>query len=411
MRRAGLNWAALREASWLRPQRARAYIVILAFVNFAALAVLLLTSRDGVDRNGFLLGTDFISFWTAGQMLHAGADVYDIAGHIGAQREFHAIPGEFTAFFYPPGFLVMVWPLGLMSYFPALIAWLAATGSLWLLALRSWTTRLGLRSPSLLLLIAFPPVLLTLTHGQTSFLVAALLGGGLLLVRERPWLAGVLLGLATIKPQFGLLVPVALLASGQWRTITAAGITAIGLAAAAALAFGPEVWPAWLAIANVAGNAADNGAIGYAKMVSLFAGLRLLGISSSLALLAQAALAFVLAAMVAMATWRRPISLGSAALVLAGAPLATPFVLDYDLVLIAFPLAYVFACTKRDGFRSWERITLAAGFALAAFARPLAISVGVPLAPWIVLGLFMLIWRRVRAGGGFDFDKGPGSLH
>ena len=34
---------------------------------------------------------------------------------------------------------------------------------------------------------------------------------------------GWLFGLATIKPQLGLLVPVALLASGQWRAIAGAG--------------------------------------------------------------------------------------------------------------------------------------------------------------------------------------------
>ena len=58
--------------------------------------------------------------------------------------------------------------------------------------------------------IAFPPVFLCLMQGQTGLLAAALLGGGLLALRPRPVLAGVLFGLLTVKPQLGLLLPFAL---------------------------------------------------------------------------------------------------------------------------------------------------------------------------------------------------------
>ncbi len=392
-----MAWEFLRKAEWLGPERARGYLLILALTMTAALVFLLVTSRGGIDRNGFLIGTDFISFWTAGQMLHQGANVYDVQAHIAAQREFHAVPGEFTAFFYPPSFLPMVWPLGLLPYFPALFAWLALTGAGWLAAVRVWFGRLGLKGPGLVLLIAFPPVFATLTHGQTSFLIAALLGGGLLLVRDRPWLAGVLIGLATIKPQLGLLVPVALLATGSWRTIIAAGAAAIALAGLAALAFGPQVWSDWLAVTSTAGQATEDGAIGFAKMVSLFAGLRLVGASGELAFAVQIALTLAVAGAIAAAAWRKPFTPGLAALVLAGAPLATPFVLDYDMVLMAFPLAYLFATARANGFLDWERIGIAAAFAAVAFARPLAIHVGVPIMPVLLIGLFLLVRRRVRA--------------
>lgn len=388
-----------RTAAWLGESRVRGYLVLLALVNVAMLAVIVLTAKGGVDRNGFLIGTDFISFWTSGRMLVAGGNVYDTAAHIAAQREFYTRPGEYTAFFYPPGFLPFVWPLGLLPYFPALAAWLTVTGAAWLAAVRAWFAALGLKGPSLVLIAAFPPVIVTLTHGQTSFLIAALLGGGLLLVRDRPWLAGVLIGLATIKPQFGLLVPVALLASGQWRTIAGACAAALALAGLAALAFGPQVWADWLAITRTAGSATDSGTIGFAKMVSLFAGLRLIGVPSDMAMVLQGGVTLAVAGAVAAASWRRPFTPGLAALVLAGAPLATPFVLDYDMVLTAFPLAYLFAQGRSGGFKDWERITIAAVFAGAAFARPLASGLGVPIMPWLLMGLFVLVWRRVRAEG------------
>lgn len=387
----------LRTAEWLGAGRARGYLRLLAAVNVVTLAFLMLTATDGIDRNGFLIGTDFISFWTSGRMLMAGANVYDTLAHVDAQRELYALEGEYTAFFYPPNFLPFVWPLGLLPYFPALAGWMAVTGAAWLAMVRGWFAALGLKRPGAVLTLAFPPLIVTLTHGQTSFLVGALLGGGLLLVRTRPWLAGVLIGLATIKPQFGLLVPVALLASGQWRTIASAGAAAVGLAAFAAVAFGPQVWSDWLTITQTASSATDSGSIGFAKMVSVFAGLRLVGVPSAVALAVQGVVTVSAAVMVAGTGWRHGFTPGLAALVLAGAPIATPFVLDYDLLLIAVPLAYLFAQGQADGFAGWERITIAGAFAGGALARPLAIYAGVPIMPWLLMALFVLVWQRARS--------------
>lgn len=82
---------------------------------------------------------------------------------------------------------------------------------------------------------------------------------------------------------------------------------------------------------------------------------------------------------------------------LAGAPLVTPFVLDYDLLLTGFPLAFLFASARAEGFADWERITIAAVFAGATFARPIALGLGVPIMPLLLAALFWVVWRRVRA--------------
>lgn len=57
---------------------------------------------------------------------------------------------------------------------------------------------------------------------------------------RRPLLAGLLVGLLTIKPQFGVLIPVLLIASGRWRVFTVATVTALALAAAAVMLFGMQ---------------------------------------------------------------------------------------------------------------------------------------------------------------------------
>ena len=54
----------------------------------------------------------------------------------------------------------------------------------------------------------------------------------------RPVLAWILFGLLAYKPQFGLMIPLVLVATGRWRTCAAAAATVAALAAVTTLAFG-----------------------------------------------------------------------------------------------------------------------------------------------------------------------------
>ncbi|MBO9519492.1 MAG: DUF2029 domain-containing protein [Porphyrobacter sp.] len=386
-----MTWHFFRKADWLDRSRATVYLALFAAINVASLVLLVATSQGGIDRNGSLLGTDFLSFWAAGQMLHSGAPVYDAAAHIAAQRAFYAPENGYMAFLYPPSFLPFCWPLGLVSYFPALVGWLLATGSLYVFAVRKWLDEMAVDRPTWLLCAAFPPVLLTITHGQSAFLVAGLLGLGALLVPRAPILAGALFGLATIKPQFGLLLPLALLMTREWRVILAAGVTALAVAIASAALFGWTIWADWYLASDRAQSALVAGEVAYAKMMSPLAALKLLGAPNGVAFAVQGIVAISVAGAVVWAAWGRRWNSALAALVLAGAPLVTPFVLDYDMVLLAFPLIYLAA----TGFRDWERLALVFGFAGAALARPLALHAGIPVMPLITGFLFVVLARRV----------------
>jgi len=86
-----------------------------------------------------------------------------------------------------------------------------------------------------------PAALWNFTAGQNGFLTAALIGGALVLMQRRPWLAGVCLGLLSYKPQFGLLFPVALVAAAQWRVIGAGAFTAAGMAVLSLIFSAPRV--------------------------------------------------------------------------------------------------------------------------------------------------------------------------
>ncbi len=389
-----MGWDFLRKADWLDAARVRGYLLLLAALNLATLLFLIGTSHAGVDRNGFLLGTDFLSFWTAGRMLHQGGAVYDAAAHIVAQRGYFAQPGSYTAFFYPPSFLLACYPLGFLSYFPALGGWLLATGAAYLLAVRLWLREAGVTQPLLLLAVAFPPVWITVAHGQTAFLVAALLGAGAFLVPARPVLAGICFGLATIKPQFGVLVPLVLLLTGEWRVIGAAAATAVLLGAVSALAFGPQTWAEWWAISHAAQAAMNEGSVGFAKMQSPFAAALLLGAPLALAYAVQGLVTVAVVVSLGWASWRRRYDLRLASAMLAGAPLTTPFVLDYDLVLLGFPLIALAAFAP---FRPWEKAALAVTFVAAAFARPLAVNLGIPIMPLVLIAFFIVVLRRALA--------------
>lgn len=389
----------LCKMAWLGKERTVAYLRIVALLNVAMLLVLIATSRGGVDFNGFLLGSDFISFWTAGHMLHAHADVYNSAAHMAAQRAFFASADGYTAFFYPPLFLPFCWPLGFLGYFPALALWLTTTGSFYVMAVSSWARRASVGLPLWLLIAAFPPVVLVMTHGQTSFLVAALLGLGALLVPGRPVLAGVLFGLATIKPQLGLLVPLVLLVTREWKVIGSAAMAALVLGLFSALAFGPQIATEWLAATRDAQEAMAGGAVGYGKMMSVFAAARLLGASAGVAYALQGLATATVAALLTRAAWGRCYSPGLGAAMLAGAPLATPFVLDYDLVLLAFPLLWLAGEGIRNGFAPWEKLALTLAFIAPVFARPLGMSVGVPIMPPVLALLFWAVLRRLSERG------------
>ena len=88
------------------------------------------------------------------------------------------------------------------------------------------------RLRTVLVALFAPASVINLGFGQNGFLTAALLIGGIRLTPSRQLIGGALLGLLAYKPQFGLVVAVAVIAAGLWRAAFAAVLT-IGAASAA----------------------------------------------------------------------------------------------------------------------------------------------------------------------------------
>lgn len=385
---------ALREAAWFDATRARAYCVILAAVSLVVAIGYLALSRDGLDPMGKPIGTDFASFWTASQLALSGhaADAWSMARHGAAQAAKFGKEAGYAAFFYPPPYLLVCLPLALMPYLVALVAWLAVTGAAWVKMLRGWIAASGAPGLGLLPLLTFPAVLINAGHGQNGFLTAALMGAGALAQPTRPWLAGVLFGCLVIKPHFGLLLPFYLLFARDWRCILATGVTA-GLFCLAALgAFGWPVWAAFFANADNAAAVLSHNTVGYHKMQSLFAAVRLLGAPEALAMGLQVAMALGVIALLYRLRQTGTV-LANAAGLCTGALLATPFVLDYDLTLLAVPMIWLYAQTQRTGFLPWERLLLGAAFLLPLLSRTLA-TFYLPVAPLVLAAVLLAIARR-----------------
>ena len=391
--------SGLRNARWLGPERARGYRLLLALMSAAAAAGWIARSRGGIDPAGKPLGTDFLAFWSAARLALAGtpAAAWDLATIGAAERASVAVDPGLSSFLYPPTFLLACLPFGLLPYFAALPVWLALTGGAYLLAIRRWLVP---HRGALITIAAFPAMLSNAGHGQNGFLTAALLGGGLWLVERRPWLAGAMLGALIVKPQLALALPVLVLAGGRWRVLWGALASAGALGLIATIAFGAEVWRAFLDAAPVGRAILDQGLVDPAKMVSLFAAARVLDVPAGIAFVVQGTGAFGAALLLAHVARARRIAPGGAA-ALAGActALMSPFLLDYDLTITAIPLAWLFSAGVRRGFMPWDKLVLGAGYLLPLVARPVAQATGVPLAPVVLWALALAVARAAMRDG------------
>ena len=373
----------------------RAYPRIVVALYVLLIVVWLSPSEGLIDRTGKPIGTDFVAFYTAGDLAARGqaSAVYDVpALHAAEQRTVGGAVDAFP-FAYPPSLLLALPALSALPYLVALPLWLIVT-FLPFAAVVRWAAP---HPVTLWLTLALPAAYLNVLHGQAGFLVAALFGGALVQLERRPVLAGVLLGVLTFKPQLGFLVPIALVAAGRWRAVAVAGATAIALMLASYAVFGAATWAAFLAGAEAARHHLETGELPWEKMHTVFAGARLIGVGVAGAYALQAAVSLAVAAAVWRA-WRGPADPAlKSALLTAGAVLAAPYGFEYDLVLLALPIAWLAWHGVQHGFRPGEKVGLLMAW-LMPFATPgIAAGLGVPLGPLVLAGFFWIIWRRIAA--------------
>lgn len=330
---------------------------------------------------------DFATTWSAGHMA--------LTGHAAAAYDWSALKlvdesvvghpfAGYLGWEYPPSLLFVAAALSLLPYAVAFVVWVFGTFLAYLAAMRSIVgDRIGY-----LLACAFPGVVANAVVGQNGFLSAALIGGSLSLMEQRPVCAGVLLGLLAYKPHLGILFPIALLAGGRWRVFVSAGIVAMLGIAASAAAFGFASWQGFLS--SIGYTFYVNGMIDWGKLQSMFGVTLALGGSEALAWAMQIIVVLLTAAAIAI-LWRSraAFELKAAALGV-GTLLAAPHLFAYDLVILAVPLAFLIRLGRADGFLAYEM----GGIGLACLFILLLPALKAPVGFAAILVVAALVLRR-----------------
>src|SRR5690349_3446123 len=179
------------------------------------------------DVSHFPLGRDFINIWMGSRLAaHSIMTLFDYGAYYDALKEAFGPETPFHNWGYPPTLLFLTQPLGSLPYWAALMIWTVLGFAIYAaVVLRELAP--SARAAACGLLLLAPATIVNVVTGQNGFYSAALLLGGIVALERRPVLAGVLFGLLTMKPHLGVLVPLALVMIGAWRTIAAAALTAV----------------------------------------------------------------------------------------------------------------------------------------------------------------------------------------
>jgi len=342
-----------------------------------------------IDEQGAGIAIDFVATWAAGHLTLAGhaASAYDL--NVLRHEQLLAVTkvnGNYP-WPYPPPYFLLAAPFALLSYSWGAIAWISATFAAYLAAIRAIVPRWFAMAAA----AASPFALWSAFTGQNGFLTAALIGGVLALLDRRPIIAGILLGLLTLKPQLGIIFPILLLLTGRWRVIAAATATVAAMAAVSCALFGVQAWRDFFAAIPEQGNLVlVQGAAAFTKQQSVHALVRVLGGGDPLAWAAHTAATVAVIAFTAW-LWLRPVDYRLKAAAAGAAVLTiTPYLFLYDLPILTVPVVFIMSAGATYGFVPGERTALA--FLMVGMLFFSGSPVGVPL----LLALWLVIVLRLR---------------
>ena len=310
-----------------------------------------------------------------------------------------AEPLSFHPWLYPPPFLLLVIPFGMMPFALGCALFLLASFGLLLLAL--WCTFASHRWLYAMSVLLAPATGFTIGSGQNAFLTSAMMVGGFGLLARRPRLAGVLLGLVTFKPQFWLLVPVALVAARHYSALAIAIVTAAALACLSLAVLGIEPWQVWIEwmIIPPADAYREWLIAGRLQGESLYTNLVLLGAPNALANAGQIA-ALALGGGCVWWCYSRPVQADlRLAVLLIATTLAAPHLGPYDAVLLAIAATILFVRGNAEGFRLGEMPVAMLVWMIQLFNPPSAFRIGL-ITPFLTAALIVYAMLRASADAG-----------
>jgi len=354
--------------------------------------------------NGQPGGFDFQTFWAASRLSLEGMPLkaysWDAIVHTAQQIGPHVV--KTGPWRYPPNFLLLVLPLALVPSFVSYPIFAVVTTTVFIILLRKALPVSG----AMVWILAFTGLWLNAVQGQNGSLTASFaLGAFLLLHKKRPLLAGICIGMLSIKPHLAILFPLALACAGMWTTFFAAAFTAALFTGLSILAFGVAIVPAFLHGMREANTFLANGMLPWQQMTSLFASLREMHVAVTTAYAAQGGLAIVAACATAW-VWRNSNEweIRSTALV-AGTFMMSPYIYNYDAVWLGIPLALMTTKALRDGWLRGERLILIVTFFYPWSGNAMAYSPWhVGFGPLVLAALMFLAVRRTYLQGSMNLS-------
>jgi hypothetical protein len=308
--------------------------------------------RGAIPRDGTTLavGRDFLNFWMYGRAAGNSdpGQFYDLAAYHTAIRDLLGMEFSGQNWSYPPSVMLLAAPFGQLGYLTALACWTLIGVAAFIAVGRKHVSDWRILIPVML----SPAALFCLISGQSSFLVAAMTIAIFALLDRKPYAAGMLIGLLSIKPQLGILFPFMLMASGRWRVFIAAAATAVALVGITAALFGEQVWIDFVVKGlPVQGLVlADPDRIATPFFPTVYMNLRGLDLGTTAAMSVQAVFS---ALAVAAVIWafrfrKRADPADMMALFLACSVAASPYLLAYDLLPLTFAAVVLLAGGRLD---------------------------------------------------------------
>jgi len=351
-----------------------------------------------LDTVGYHLGRDFINVWTGPQVVDrfGAAMLLDLKGYHWAQSDIFGFMILFHNWSYPIDMLFVAYPFSWLPYIPALALWTS-------LGLGIYFMVVGREIPgdqrklALMFLLVAPATIVNLVGGQNGFFTAALMLGAIMLLERRPWLAGVLVGLLTLKPHLGILLGVALLATFAWRTIISAAATAAVLVAGSVAIWGAGPWITYFTETSAYTFRILVGFEGFQKFMtmSVLSSMRAFGLPVGIAETVQVVASLCAIGATALMFRRTQDVALRTLLITSGTFLASPYVFNYDLPMLTAAVLWVMV---QHRVSAGEAAVLGLAWLVAGATWGLHIA-GLGLSPVAYGGAFLVAIRLIARQG------------
>jgi hypothetical protein len=332
---------------------------------------------------------DFIGPYGAVQAYLEGklAIVYDFQAFPDFLKENYGEGATLQPLLYPPVWILAMLPFGLLPVYAAFPAFIVFTIAIFAIESRHhpWVFLIAATSPA---------ALWAVMSGQSTFLYVALFYSGMRLVERSPAAGGMLLGLLVYKPHICLLVPIALLASRQWKALAWMVGTGTVVVLMSVVVLGPQAWLDYVAMSGqMSGQQKAHWLVKSLEpwLISPFAAMLIVDVPAG----AASAIQFATTIFAAVAVWfvfrRYPDSAARTAILVAGALLASPYMLYYDVLLLIPVMVALYGQSADDGFRPLEALVY-----FLLFVQPMTMwwtNRHAPIAPVLIVlfGVFAML--------------------